>query len=93
MDKGGICVIKLLFVLLLLICLLLCAGGLSQEPERVKGKLFFLPYKRKEGMKKGKKSLALHTYFGKSHTELYNETEWNKFQNLELVLLMSKIVQ
>ena len=35
-------VIKLVFVFILLICLF--TGALSQEPRRVEGKLFFLPY-------------------------------------------------
>ena len=44
----GIHVIRLMFVFLLLTCLLLWGargGNLSQEPGKVKGKLFFLPYK------------------------------------------------
>ena len=43
MYTRGLHVIKLLFVFPLLVCLLL-QGGLSQEPRRVEGKLFFLSY-------------------------------------------------
>ena len=45
MYRRYTCFIKLLLLFLLLICLLLRGGGgLGQEPRRVEGKLFFLPY-------------------------------------------------
>lgn len=55
MYTGGIHIMKLLLVFLLLICLL-SLRSLSQEPRKVKGKLFFLPYTIKKVIAEGELS-------------------------------------